>query len=154
MMKCTVTASNRTPDTRRSHKVSLAFPNYGDESSLWRICSEFTLRPAHRRFSRQKCCAMHEWPQCESYTAALYGAAKVRKGPFMLVGARSFGRIAAMRLTAAVSPLCQMLRTARTSALHMVRNLLSVRHSSVEAHQSTSAYVCSDACRHDRRLGH
>jgi hypothetical protein len=29
---------------------------------------------------------------------------KVRNGPFMLVGARSFGRIAAMRLTAARSP--------------------------------------------------
>ena len=58
------------------------------------------------------------------------------------------------RRKAAWSPLCQMLRTARTSALHMVSDFHSVRHSSVGAHQSTSAYVCSDACQHDRRLAH
>jgi hypothetical protein len=28
---------------------------------------------------------MHEWPQCESCTAALYGAAKVRLGPVVSV---------------------------------------------------------------------
>jgi len=26
---------------------------------------------------------MHEWPQCESCAAALYGTAKVRLGPFV-----------------------------------------------------------------------
>jgi hypothetical protein len=33
---------------------------------------------------------MHEWPQCESCTAALYGAAKVRKGPLVHLDAKVF----------------------------------------------------------------
>jgi len=55
-------------------------------------------------FGQYKFCEQRECPQCESCTAAKKGFVKGRLGPFMLVGARSFGRIAAMRLTAARSP--------------------------------------------------
>ena len=33
------------------------------------------------KFEPTKCCALHEWPQCESCTAALVVAVKGRLGP-------------------------------------------------------------------------
>jgi hypothetical protein len=46
----------------------------------WQQCP---LSPHTDVLADKKCCAMHEWPQCESCTAALYGTAKVRLGPFL-----------------------------------------------------------------------
>ena len=59
---------------------------------------------AHRRFSQQKCCIMHESPVRRAAPQHPEVDVNGSNGPFMLVGARSFGRIAAMRLTAARSP--------------------------------------------------
>jgi hypothetical protein len=52
----------------------------------------------------------------ENLINLIWALVKVRFGPFMLVGARSFDWIAAMRLTAARSPKWQMLREAQMAA--------------------------------------
>jgi len=41
-------------------------------------CNERQEGPHTDVLADKKCCAMHEWPQCENRTAALYGTAKVR----------------------------------------------------------------------------
>ena len=46
---------------------------------------------------------MRECPAQNAFAQIIVLSFEVGEGPFMLVGARSFGRIAAMRLTAARS---------------------------------------------------
>jgi hypothetical protein len=78
-------------------------------------CACFEHRQMNASFVRdadlqgRKCCRVHEWPLLVCRAAVRSILVNVGKGPFMLAGARSFGRIAAMRLTAARSPLYQML---------------------------------------------
>ena len=44
------------------------------------------VSPALPSLGFRKCCAMHEWQECESCTAALVDGSKGWSGPFMLVG--------------------------------------------------------------------
>jgi hypothetical protein len=59
-----------------------------------------------------KYCEVNEWPQSKSCGAAFRWVLDGGYGPFMSVKSRPFDRIAAMRLTAATSPNCRMLRHA------------------------------------------
>jgi hypothetical protein len=52
---------------------------------------------------------MHQWPLRRAASQHLKVVMKGSNGPFMLVGAISFGWIAAMPLTAAVCPLFGLL---------------------------------------------
>ena len=75
------------------------------------------LCPAHRRFSQQKCCIMHESPVRRAAPQHPEVDVNGSNGPFMLVGARSFGRIAAMRRTAARRPRADVRNLALTGGL-------------------------------------
>jgi hypothetical protein len=63
---------------------------------------------------------VHEWPLLVCRAAVRLILVNVGKGPFMLVGARSFGRIAAMRLTAARSPERPLVRSPRMTTIRTV----------------------------------